>query len=413
MQQFNTINELEQKSKEILKEPIFDFIAGGAGSEWGVKNNNDAFNRYQIVPRVLQGVGEIDTSIEVLGTSIASPVIVGPCAFHKLVHDEGELATAKACHKSQTIMTLSTMSSYSIEEVAASSSFAKWFQLYVFKDKLITGKLIKRAEKAGFKALVVTVDVPAMGLRLRDINNEFSLSSSIVAANFVEEKLDSLSVKTDGSKVKEYTDQQFDSDLTWESIAWIRSVTSLPIILKGILSTEDALEAIKHHVSGIIISNHGGRQIDSVVSSLDVLARLAKITQGQIPLFLDGGIRSGEDIFKSIALGATAVLIARPVMWSLAIGGESQLINLLKKLQSELVLIMRLSGCRSLKVIQERGLSLLAGEGVLNYKLEELAAKFNQLLIEQFIQSQNKSTIEKHHLEDSQNPLLSFFRIKM
>lgn len=374
-----SINELEQKAKEILEPSSFDFIAGGAGNEWGVANNRNSFQSYQIVPRILQNVSEIDTSFEMLGVKIASPVMIAPCAFHKLVCPDGERATAKAAAHQKTIFTLSTMSSYSIEEVADVSNFPMWFQLYVFKDREVTKQLIQRAENAGYRAIVVTVDVPAMGMRQRDITNKFCLPSNVEAANFSVVGLSSLSDKSNGSKIKDHTDQQFDSGFTWETIDWLWSITKLPIILKGILNPEDAVEALNHAVSAIIISNHGGRQIDGVVASIDALADIAPALKNRIPLIVDGGISTGEDIFKALALGASAVMIARPVMWALAVGGEAELVVLLKKLQEELTLIMRLTGCRNLDLVKERGLSLLTGASLLSRKLLALQNQINQL----------------------------------
>jgi isopentenyl diphosphate isomerase/L-lactate dehydrogenase-like FMN-dependent dehydrogenase len=353
------LEELEQEAKNLLEQPIYDYIAGGSGSEWGVSNNLHAFEGYEIVPRVLQNVATIDTSLEIFGKRITTPVIIGPCAFHKLVCKEGELATAKAAEKIGTIITLSTMSTYSIEEVSESSNAFKWFQLYIFKDRDITKDLIKRAEKSGYSALVVTVDVPAMGIRERDIRNKFSLPQNIQAANFRAKELSSLSTKTDGSKIKDHTDKQFDPGLTWDTIDWLKSITHLPIILKGILNSEDALEALKHNISGIIVSNHGGRQLNGVIASIDALPDIAHVIQNNIPLFVDGGIRSGEDIFKAIALGAQAVLIARPIMWSLAIGGQDKVVSTLNKLQDELTMTLRLTGCPNLEIVHERSHSLL------------------------------------------------------
>jgi (S)-2-hydroxy-acid oxidase len=374
------IDELEKQAQGILDKGTYDYIAGGAGNEWGLNNNQQSFSNYQIVPRVLQGTNEVNTSLKIFGTSIPSPVIIGPCAFHKLVCHDGEVVTAKAAAKVEAIMTLSTMSSCALEEVAESCNSSKWFQLYIYKDRNLTTELIKRAENAGYQAIVVTVDVPAMGMRLRDIKNKFSLPKEVEAANFRQTDLSKLSDKTQGSKVKDYTDQQFDSSLSWDTIDWLYSVTNLPIILKGILNPEDALEAIRHNISGIIVSNHGGRQIDSVISSVDALADIFQVIQNKVPLILDSGIRSGEDIFKAIALGANAVMIARPVMWALAIGGEEAVISVLQKLQEELTLTMRLTGCQSLDVIRQRGLSLLAGSKITQLKITELEDRINQLL---------------------------------
>lgn len=367
-----SLDELEKKAKELLDPSTYDYIAGGAGSEWGITNSRKAFHGYQIVPRVLQNINTIDTSIEIFDDRITSPVMIAPCAFHKLVCDDGELATAKAAEKSGTIMTLSTMSSFSIEEVANISSAPKWFQLYVFKNRDITKDLVTRAEKCGYHAIVVTVDVPGvMGDRRRDIENQFSLPSKVEAANFREVDLSFLSTKTEGSKIKDHTDQQFDS-ITWDTIKWLRSITKLPIILKGILNQEDAIEALQHNISGIIVSNHGGRQIDSVIAPIDALYNISRVIGNRIPLFIDGGFNSGEDIFKAIALGARAVMIARPVLWALTIGNENAVIALLQKLQEELILIMRLASCPSLSAIRKHGLSLLTGPSIFQQKMLEL-----------------------------------------
>lgn len=358
---FTPLEELQLIAKEKLDQATYDYIAGGAGSEWGIKNNRDAFHNYQLVPRLLQNVSDVDMSIQMLDVSLPCPIIIGPSSFHKLVCPEGEVQTARASEKIKTIMTLSTMSSCSIEEVAKSNNAPKWFQLYIFKNLVLTENLVKRAEKSGYKALVLTVDVPVMGNRWRDIKNKFSLPSHIDAANLRDLSSLTLSDKINGSKIKEQTDQQFESNLTWETIDWLCSITKLPILLKGILHPEDASEALKHNIAGIIVSNHGGRQLDSVIAPIDALPEIRKVIKNKIPILVDGGIRSGEDIFKALALGADAVLIARPVLWSLAIGGEKKLISTFENLQNELILTMRLTGCPSIKIIKERGLSLLAG----------------------------------------------------
>ena len=367
-----TTNDLMEKSMQSLQSDVFDFISGGAGNEWGLSNNINAFQRYQIVPRVLQKTETIDTKVYLFGKEFSNPIMIAPCAFHKLACKEGELATCRAAAKTNTIFTLSTMSSFSIEEVASASTSEKWFQLYVYKNKKITQDLIKRAENSGYTALVITVDLPAMGMRMRDIKNKFSLPASVEAANFLSVGLSSISEKSDGSRVKEHTDQQFEANLGWDSIDWLCSVTRLPVLLKGILNAEDAIEAQHHKIAGIIVSNHGGRQIDNVISPLDALPEIARAVNNKLPLIVDGGIRSGEDVFKAVALGATAVMIGRPVLWALSVGGEEELSGLLSRLQNELSLTMRLAGCNSLQIIRERGLSLLSSETIFSQKLLEI-----------------------------------------
>lgn len=373
-----TLDQLENKAKDLLDPATYDYIAGGAGNEWGVNNNRNAFLGYHLVPRVAQSNEPADISITLFDKQFPSPLIIGPCAFHKLAHPQGELATARATSKNNSIMTLSTMSTYSIEEVASASNSTKWFQLYVYTNTELTLNLITRAEKCGYTALVVTVDAPMMGLRLRDIHNTFSLPSSIQAANFREIGLANLSDKTAGSSIKDYTDKQF-ATVTWETIDWLRKHTKLPIILKGILNPDDAFEAINHGVSGLIISNHGGRQLESVVAPIDALPAIAKAVQNRIPLIVDGGIRSGEDILKAIALGAHAVMIARPILWGLAVAGEEGVSVVLDKLQRELVTAMRLVGCQSLKMVHQLGLKLLSGPSLPNRNILELESKLQEL----------------------------------
>lgn len=383
--QLTPIEELELKAKEILDPAIYDFIAGGAGSEYGLRNNRSKFQLYSIIPRVLQDVRTISTELKLLNKKLETPILFAPCAFHKLACTQGEIATAKAAQKIGTIMTLSTMSSCSIEEVADISKGTKWFQLYIFKNRAITESLVKRAELNGYEAIIVTVDVPMMGMRLRDIRNRFKLPPNIDSANFRNFHLPSLSDESKSSKIKEHTDQQFDAGLTWDTIDWLASFTKLPIMLKGILNVDDALESLNHKIAGLIVSNHGARQIDDVISPLEVLPDIADVIFKKIPIIVDGGIRSGEDIFKALALGADAVMIGRPILWSLAIGGEKQLISTYQNLQQELISTMRLSGCSSLEKIHEFGLSLLSSQSLtmrnILQKLQHLSPKSDNVLM--------------------------------
>lgn len=355
---------LEKEAKSKLDPATYDYIAGGAGSEWGTINNRNAFDSYQIVPRVLQNVSLVDTSESILSEKMIAPIIIGPCAFHKLVSEEGEMATAKAASSTSTLMTVSTMSSFTLEDVAGVAGLNKWFQLYIYKDKELSRSLISRAEKAGYAALVITVDVPAMGMRNRDIKNKFTLPPGVEAANLKFHEQSLLHKKNDGSGVKSHTDSQFDASMTWETIDWVRSITNLPIILKGILHPDDAASALAHGVSAIVVSNHGGRQLDSVVAGIDALPAIARAVGGKLKLIVDGGFHSGEDIFKAIALGAHAVMISRPILWALSVGGEERVSALLRGMQDELVLTMKLAGCPNLQRVRELGIQLLTGPGI-------------------------------------------------
>jgi isopentenyl diphosphate isomerase/L-lactate dehydrogenase-like FMN-dependent dehydrogenase len=357
-----TVKDYENYAKEKLEKKVYDFIAGGAGREWAVRNNEESMHAYQIVPRICEQVNVVDTSCQVFGASLSMPIMLGPCAFQKLAFEEGELATAKAAAELKTVMALSTMSSYTIEEVAEVSGFPKWFQLYVYKDRKLTKKLIKRAETAGYVALVVTIDVSVMGVRYRDIKNKFCLPKGVDAANLREINL-SLSEKTDTSKIKEQTDLQFDC-VTWDTIDWIASITKLPIILKGVLNPYQIDDILKRKIAGIIVSNHGGRQLESAIAPIDALPYIAHVVQSKLPIFIDGGFRSGEDVFKALALGAEAVLIARPIYCGLAVGGEKTLTACMRIMHDELVNKMKRTGCPTLAAIKKYGQQLLAKNSV-------------------------------------------------
>lgn len=341
------------KNKLIEKGEVasYNYIAGTEG--FGeISYNNDSFKKYKFIPRVLVDVNKASSSIEVLGHPISSPIMVAPCALHTLVNKQGELATAAAAARAGTIMTLSCLSSYSLEEVAkVAPDSPKWFQLYVYKNRDIVENLVKRAEKAGFSAIVLTVDVPILGYRLNSLIQNKTMPK---AGNFNFIDLH----KSTNPEVKDGNDI-YDPTLTWDIIDWLKTKTKLPIIVKGVLNPADAREALKHGVSAISVSNHGDRQMDSAISTIDALPAIAREVNGRVPIFLDGGIRSGEDVFKAIALGATAVMIARPIMWGLACDGEAGASHVLYKLKDELNRTMRITGCRSIKEIQEKGRSLL------------------------------------------------------
>jgi 4-hydroxymandelate oxidase len=344
--------EYETLARERLPRPIYDFIAGGAEDEVTLRANREAFQRLQLLPRALADVSSVDPSTTVLGTRLSFPVILAPVALHKLANPQGELATARTAAAAGTVVTLSTMSSYRIEEVAAASDGPKWFQLYVHPDREITKRLVARAEEAGFSALVLTVDVPRLGRREADFRNQLTFPEGVFPVNYLgEAELDSLPVQAQGSVLAAQGAVLIDPALSWRDVDWLRSVTSMPLLLKGVLHPEDALIALEHGVAGIIVSNHGGRQLDTVPAAIDVLPEIVEVVAGRVELLVDGGIRRGTDVLKALALGASAVLIGRPYIWGLAVGGESGVSHVLSLLRTEFEMAMALTGCASVSEI--------------------------------------------------------------
>ncbi|KAH7442172.1 hypothetical protein KP509_03G074600 [Ceratopteris richardii] len=290
-------------------------------------------------------------STSVLGFKVPMPIMVAPTALHKLAHPEGELATARAASSVGTIMVLSFSSSYNLEEVAGASSGLKFFQLYVYNDRKIAESLVVRAENAGFKAIVLTGDTPRLGRREADIKNRFTLPPNVTLKNL--EGLMSVELdESKGSGLEAYASNTMDRSLSWKDIGWLKSITQLPILVKGVLTGEDASLAINAGASGIIVSNHGARQLDGVLPTIVALEEVVNAVQGRIPVYLDGGVRRGTDIFKAFALGAQAVLVGRPVIYGLASDGQAGVEKVLKLLSDELELVMSLCGCCSVDDIK-------------------------------------------------------------
>ncbi|KAG0468746.1 hypothetical protein HPP92_018074 [Vanilla planifolia] len=344
------VSEYEAAAKKKLPKMVYDYYASGAEDEWTLKENREAFSRILFRPRILVDVSRIDITTTVLGHKISMPIMLAPSAMQKMAHPDGECATARAASASGTIMTLSTIATSSVEEVASTGAGICFFQLYVLKDRKVAEQLVRRAERAGFKALVLTVDAPLFGHREADVKNRFILPSSLTLKNFEGLDLGKME-KTDGSALAAYFAAQLDRSLTWKDIKWLQTITSLPILVKGVLTEEDARLAIQSGAAGIIVSNHGARQLDYVPATITALEDIAKAVKGQIPVYLDGGIRRGTDIFKALALGASGVFVGRPVLFSLAVDGEAGVRKMLQMLQDEFELAMALNGCTSVKEI--------------------------------------------------------------
>src|SRR5216117_691304 len=315
---------------------IFDYIAGGAEDEVTLRRNREAFGRWALRPRVLRDVRKRDTKTVLLGERVSMPVCVAPTSFHALVHPEGEVATARGTAAAETILIASTISTKPLEE------------------------LVNRAVKAGYKALCLTADTPVLGRRERDERNAFTLPPGFGIANLKPAGLDGMPEVEQGSAFAEYDADLLDSSLTWDDVDWLKSISPLPLVVKGIMTAEDAVLAVDHGIAGIVVSNHGGRQLDSTLGSLDALPEVVAAVRGRIEVYLDGGIRRGTDVLKALALGAKAVFVGRPVLWGLALGGADGVRAVLDELRTELDTAMALAGCAALKDI-ESSLVLRAG----------------------------------------------------
>jgi 4-hydroxymandelate oxidase len=330
-----SLRALEVVARARLQPEIFDFFAGGADDEETLRANEDAFGRIGLVPRVLRAARP-EIFQDLLGVPLRTPVVIAPTAFHKLAHPEGELATARAAASAGALYIVSMAATTPVEQVATAGS-GLWFQLYIQPDLGFTEAVLRRAEAAGCRAVVVSVDSPVFGHRERDVrNNFFDLPGGLVCEN--------LRDPDDPNKVRSI---QFDPDLTWEHLGWLRSRTALPVVLKGIAHPEDAALALEHGADAIIVSNHGGRQLDTQPAAIKLLPPIAEVVAGRVPILLDGGVRRGTDVLKAMALGATAVGIGRPVLWGLAVDGEAGVRDVIEVLTTELVRALTLCGCRT------------------------------------------------------------------
>jgi 4-hydroxymandelate oxidase len=339
------LDEYEIAARAILAPMAFDFVAGGSGDEVTLRGNRAAFDHWRLLPRVLRGLRDVSTATSVLGQDIAMPVLIAPSSLHRLCHDEGERATARAAKAAGTIYTMSTAATIAIEEVAPEAG-PWWFQLYVFQDRELTRDLVERAVAAGASALVVTIDTPLLGRREADERHRFTLPSGVTMPN-VQLQAPQLRREPGASAKWSTSAPAVKAALTWDDLDWLAALSSLPMVPKGILHPDDAARAVEYGARAILVSNHGGRQLDSAVASLDALPAVVEAVGGRIEVLLDGGVRRGTDILKALALGAKAVLIGRPIHWGLAVGGESGVGHVLELLRAELALDLMLCGLAS------------------------------------------------------------------
>ncbi|XP_071508798.1 2-Hydroxyacid oxidase 1-like [Diadema antillarum] len=354
------VDDYEKDAKRIIDPLLLDYYQGGADEEITLNESRTAFRRYRFRPRILRDVSNRDISTTILGHRIAFPCCISPTAFHKGAHPDGELATAKAAASHDVLMAVSSSSTCSVADITkVAPTGLRMMQLYPFKNRKITELLVKQAEKANFQAILVTVDVSVYGKRRQDLRNDtFKVVITnpayaflrCVIMDLIEE--DVARATAEGDSLLWLYAQSIDASITWEDIKWIKSISSLPLVVKGVLTGEMAREAAAAGVDGILVSAHGGRQLDSVIAPLDALPEVVEAACGtNVEVYVDGGVRTGADILKALALGARAAFIGRPVIWGLACGGETGVTEVLDILKDEFSRAMALTGCASVGCI--------------------------------------------------------------
>jgi 4-hydroxymandelate oxidase len=339
------LRELEELARARLARPAWDYYASGADDERCVRRNCEGFERIALHYRVLVDVARRDLSTTVLGHRLALPIAVAPTAFHKLACKDGELASVRAAGDAGTLFVLSTLSNTRVEDVVAAARGPVWFQLYVYRDRSATEALVRRVEAAGVSALVVTVDAPLLGRRERDVRNRFALPPELAVENLHAAGYATVARQArPESGLAAYFAELLDPSLTWDALGWLRSITKLPVLVKGIVRADDAVRAVEHGAAGIVVSNHGGRQLDASPATIEVLPRIVDAVAGRAEVLLDGGVRRGADVLKALALGARCVLVGRPVLWGLAAAGQAGAAAALAILARELDLAFALCG---------------------------------------------------------------------
>ena len=350
------LDALEAKANEMLEPRAYDYVAGGAGGELTMRANREAFYRWRIVPRMLRNVSERDMSVELFGAKLPAPVILAPVGVQGIMHADAELATARAAASLGLPFVLSTVCSRTMEQIAeAAGTGQRWFQLYWGKNPELTASMLARAERAGYSALVVTLDTSMLGWRERDLERGYLpfLFAEGVANYFTDPVFRSLLKKppeeNPADAVRLWAGLFSNTKLTWSDLSWLLEHTKMPIILKGILHADDAKHALDAGMDAVIVSNHGGRQVDGGIAALDALPAVVKAVGEQLPVLFDSGIRRGADIMKAMALGARAVLLGRLYIWGLAVAGEAGVRDTVQNLLADFDLTMALSGFTSPK----------------------------------------------------------------
>jgi 4-hydroxymandelate oxidase len=341
------LDEYESAARSRLDRAVYDYFAGGAEDEVTLRANRAAYRSIFLRPRVLVDVHAVDTSLDLLGLKLAHPVFLAPTAFQRLAHADGEIATARAAGACGALLIASMLSTRTFEDIAAAATGPLWFQVYMLRDRELTLSLVRRAEAAGARALCLTVTVPVQGRRERDERNAFTLPAGIEMANLSGHRQATMP-QTSGSRLAAYIGLEFDPTLSWQDLEWLCRSTRLPVLVKGIITPADALLALDHGAAGVIVSNHGGRQLDTAEPTIIALPRVVDAVAGRAPVLVDGGIRRGSDIIKALALGASAVGIGRPYLWGLTLAGESGVAAVITHLRTELMRTLALVGHASL-----------------------------------------------------------------
>ncbi|HEY3120272.1 MAG TPA: alpha-hydroxy acid oxidase [Vicinamibacteria bacterium] len=351
-----SLNDLEPRARERVSHLAYEYIAGGAADEITLRWNREAYDHIRLRPRVLVDVSRIDTGVRVVGQDLAFPILLAPTAYHRLIHPEGERATARGAGAAGATLVVSSFATTAVEDVAAAATQPLWFQLYVQRDRGFTRDLVARAEAAGCRALCVTVDTPVLGPRDREAKAHFALPPGMERPNLAGSKAvgGAGDVRAHRPAEGEIYSTVLDPTLTWKEIEWLLSVARVPVLLKGILNPEDADRAARAGVAGIIVSNHGARNLDTAPATIDALPRVVDAVAGRAAVLVDGGIRRGTDVVKALALGASSVLIGRPYLYGLGLGGAAGVAKAVRILRTELEMAMALLGRPTIRDI-DRG----------------------------------------------------------
>jgi isopentenyl diphosphate isomerase/L-lactate dehydrogenase-like FMN-dependent dehydrogenase len=345
------LEDFEPAARAILPQGIYDYIAGGSEDEAAIRGNREAFARYRFRFKILASTDHADLTNELLGQRFQMPVHLGPTAIQQMAHPDGEAAAYRAATESGVAFCLSTLSSLSIEDVAAAANGARWFQLYMNPERAVSARFIERAIDAGYSAILLTVDMPKAGRRERDIRNAFGLPEGVAYANLGGRRG---ALSTDGpDRVAKAVNAQANPALSWSDLEWLVGKTSLPVIVKGLVRADDARHAVDAGARGLVVSNHGGRQLDYAIASLDALPEVVQAVRGEVPVLLDGGVRRGTDVLKALCLGASGVLIGRPYLYALAVAGADGVRGMLELLREEIALSMSLLGARRLSELSQ------------------------------------------------------------
>jgi 4-hydroxymandelate oxidase len=337
-----SLDDFEQLARERLPHMQSEFLVGGAADEITLRWNRESFDRIRLRQRVLEDVANIDTSVTLFGRTMPHPILLAPVAYQRLFHADGEVETARGAGASETIYVVSTATTTPIEEIAKAANSPLWLQLYLQKDRGATRELIARAEAAGVQALCFTVDTPVVGTRNRQQRAQFKLPAELATPHLDETNRERLTVTSNERE-----------PVTWRDVELVQSAAHVPVLLKGIMTCDDAARAVDHGVAGVVVSNHGARNLDTLPATIDALPEIAARVAGRVPIFLDGGIRRGTDIVKAIALGASAVLIGRPYIFGLAVDGANGVAEVVGILRQELETAMALLGQRSLSAVDK------------------------------------------------------------